>query len=72
MVDEDSFYPKIEIGYLFTPYKEKELIRQFRNRSFTQFQNQASASLRGSYYNPRSLKIQHLPVKEDLILDAKR
>ena len=65
-VDKDSYYHRIETGYQFTPNKELELIRQFNNRTFTQFKDQASASLKVRYHCPKNLIFQHLPVKKML------
>ena len=70
-VDKDSYYPRIETGYQFTPNKELELIRQFNNRTFTQFKDQASASSKVRYHCPKNLIFQHLPIKENVILDGK-
>ena len=70
MVDKDSFYPRIETGFLFTPNRETELIQKFRNR--TQFKDQASAILRVKFYNTENLIFEHLPVKEDFFLDGNR
>ena len=69
MIDKDSFYPRIETGYLFTPNKEMELFQRLNIRIFSQFKDQASANLRVKQYNPKNLMFQHLLVKEDVILD---
>ena len=43
MVDQDSYYPRLETGFLSTPDKEQEFIEQFYNRTFTHFNDQANA-----------------------------
>ena len=68
MVDKDIYYPPIGTGIVFFVKKEKDFIRHFNNRTFTQFENQASAILTVGYYNPKNSKFQHIPVKEDVIL----
>ena len=45
MVDNLSYYPGIETSFLFIPDKEKEFIQQLNNETFTQFKDQASATL---------------------------
>ena len=42
MMDKDSYYPGIETGYQFTPNKEMKTFQIFKNRTFTQFKDQAS------------------------------
>ena len=71
MVDKDSYYPRIEAGFLFTRNKETELIQQFEKRTFTQFKDQASATLRVKNYITKNLIYQHLPVKEDVFFIGK-
>ena len=53
MVDDESYYPRIETRYLFTP--DKEFLQQLNNRTSTQFKDQASVILRVRYYNPKNL-----------------
>ena len=72
MVDRTSDYSRIETGYLFTPNIKMEKVQQFHNRTSTQFKDQASVFLRVRYHNPKNLTFQHLPVKDDVILDRKR
>ena len=60
MWDENSIYPRIETGYAFTRDMNDELVEKFNTGNFTQ----GSAVLRIKYYNPKSLIVQHLPVKE--------
>ena len=57
---EESIYPRIETGYAYTKDKNDELLEKFINETFTQ----GSAILIFSYYNPKNLIVQHLPVKE--------
>ena len=72
MVDSGSFYPRIELRYLSTTDREKDLIQQFNNRTFAQFKDQASAILGVRHYNPKNFIFQKLPVTEHFILDGKR
>ena len=60
MWDKSSIYPKSETGYAFAPDMNDELVENFNNQAFTQ----GSAILKIKYYNPKSLTVQHLPVKE--------
>ena len=60
MWDKKSIYPRIETGYAFTRDMNDELIEKFINQTFTQ----GSAILKIKCYNPKSLKVQHLPVNE--------
>ena len=60
MWDENSIYPRIETGYVFTKEMNNELVEKFNNQTFTH----GSAILKIKYYNPRDLIVQHLPVKE--------
>ena len=46
IVDKDSYYRRIETGYLISPDKKRELIQELNNRTFIQFKDQASANLR--------------------------
>ena len=71
MVDKDSYYPRTDAGFLFTRNKETELIQQFEKRTFTQFKDQASATLRVKNYITKNLIYQHLPVKEDVFFIGK-
>ena len=60
MSDEISIYPRIETGYAYTPDMNTELVEKFNSGNFTQ----GSAILKIKHYNPKSLIVQHLPVKE--------
>ena len=60
MSDEKSLYPRIEMGYAFTPDMNDNLIDKYNNQNFTQ----GSAVLKIKYYNPRNLIVQNLPVTE--------
>ena len=60
MRDENSIYPRIETGYVYTKDMNDELVDKFNNGHF----NQGSAILKVKYYNPKNLIVQHLPVKE--------
>ena len=60
MWDKNSIYPKIETGYAFEKHMNDELVEKFNNQIFTQ----GSAILKIEFYNPKSLILQHLPVKE--------
>ena len=60
MWDKSSVYPKIETGYAFTPDMNDELVEKFNYQAFTQ----GSAILKKKYHNPKTLIVQHLPVKE--------
>ena len=71
-VDEDSYHLMIEIGCFFNPEKKQVFVKQFNNRTFNHFKDQASAILRVRYYNPKKLIFQHLPVEEGVILDGER
>ena len=42
MVYIESYYPRIEIGYLFTEEREQNFNQQLNNRTFIQFKDQAS------------------------------
>ena len=60
MLDEKSIYPRIEVGYAFTPDMNEDLVNEINNQTFTQ----GSAILKIKYYNPKNSIVQHLPVKE--------
>ena len=60
MWDENSIYPRIEMGYAYTKDMNDELVEKFNNQTFTQ----GRAILKIKYYNPRDLIVQYLPVKE--------
>ena len=60
MTDPESIYPRIEIGYAFTPDMNTELVEKFNNQTFTQ----GSAILKIKNYNPKDLIVQNLTVKE--------
>ena len=61
MYDENSTYPKIETGYVFTPDMNDEIVNQFNTKTFTK-----SAILKIKYYNPVDIVLQHIPVKEEV------
>ena len=60
MWDENSIYPRIESGYAFNRDMNDELVEKFKNQTFTQ----GSAILKITYYNPKDLIVQHIPIKE--------
>ena len=60
MWDENSIYPRIETGYVFTLDMNKKLVKKFNTDNFIE----GSAILKIKYYNPRDLIFQHLPIKE--------
>ena len=60
MSNPKSIYPRIETVYAFTPDMNDELVEKYNNQTFTQ----GSAILKITYYNPKLLIVQHLPVKE--------
>ena len=60
MWDPKSIYPKIESGYAFTKDMNDDLVEKFNNQTFTE----GSAILKGKYYYPKNLIVQHLHVKE--------
>ena len=60
MWDENSIYPRIETGQVFTKDINDELVENFNTQTF----NQGSANSNIMFYNPRDLVVQHLPVKE--------
>ena len=60
MSDEKSICPRIETGFAFTPDMTNELVEKLNNQTFTQ----ATAILKTKYYNPKSLIVQHIPIKE--------
>ena len=59
MWDENSFSPRIETGYAFTPDMNDELVQKFNTGNFSQ----GSAILKIKYYNTKNLIVQHFPVK---------
>ena len=59
MWEKSSIYPKIETGYAFTADMNDELVEKFNNQTFSQ----GSAILKIKFNNPKSLIVQHLPVK---------
>ena len=71
VVDKDSHYPRIDTGYVFTPDKEVDFIQDFSHSTFNQFKDQASTILWVTFYKPKNLLFQHLPVKKDVDLDTK-
>ena len=50
MVYIESYYPRIEIGYLCTQEREQRFNQQLNNITFIQFKDQASAFLKIRYY----------------------
>ena len=72
VVDNGSYYPGIQTRYLFTQNGEGDVIHQFINETVTQFKDQASAILRICCFNPENLTFQHLCIKEDITLHAKK
>ena len=60
MQDEKSIYPRIETGYAYKKIMNDELVEKFNNQTF----NQGSAILKNKFYHPKSLVVQHIPVKE--------
>ena len=60
MWDPKSIYPKTETGYAYKKHMNDELVKKFNNQTFTQ----GSAILKIKYYNPKNLRVQHLPIKE--------
>ena len=60
MWEENSIYPRIETGYSYTKDMNNELVEKLNTGNF----NQGSAILKIKYYNPKSLIVQHLPIKE--------
>ena len=61
--DENSVYPKIETRFAFNAHMNKTSVDAFNNQSFNQDGNDSDI-LRIKYYNPPSLIVQHLPVRE--------
>ena len=59
---EKSIYPQIETVYAYTPNMNNDLVEKFINQTFTQ----GSAILKLKYFNPKTLFVQHLPVKEKI------
>ena len=60
MSDEKSIYRRIETGYAFTTNMNDELVEKLNTQTFTQ----GSAIIKTKHYNPKSLIVQHIPVKE--------
>ena len=63
MYVKNSFYPKIETGFVFKPHMNDVHVEAFTNQTFNQDGNE-SANLKFKNYNPPDLIFQHLPVKE--------
>ena len=63
MWDENSVYPKIEIGFDFKPHMNDVYVEAFNNQSFNE-DGDESAILTIKYHNPPDLIFQHLPVEE--------
>ena len=57
---ENGVYARIETGYIFTTDMNEELVEKCNSINFTK----VSAILKIKYYNPKSLIVHHLPVKE--------
>ena len=68
MWDKSSIYPRIETGYAYTEDMNDELVEQFITGNFTK----GSAILKIKFYNPKSLIVQHLPVKEKKKIEINR
>ena len=66
MWDEDSVYPKLEIGFPFKPDMNDVNVEAFNNQTFNQ-NGDESAILTIKYYNPPDLIFQHLSVKEKVL-----
>ena len=62
MWGENSIYPRIETAYVFAEdiYMNDKLVKKFNTQTF----NQGSAIFKNTYYNPKNLILQHLPVKQ--------
>ena len=60
MSDPKSFYPRKETGYTYTEDMNDELVEKLNNQTFTQ----ESAILKINYYNPKTLIVQQIPIKE--------
>ena len=58
--DDNSIYPRIETGYVYTEDTNDELVEKLNTIKF----NQGSAISKINYYNPKNLIVQHLHVKE--------
>ena len=65
MWDEKSFYSKTETGFAFKLHMNDVYVEAFNNQSFNQDGNE-SAILKIKHYNPHSIMIQHLLVREKL------
>ena len=63
MWDEKSVYPKIESGFLFTPYMNNVCVEAFYIQTFDQEYDE-SAILKVKFYNPHNLIFQHLSFDE--------
>ena len=63
MWDENSVYPKIEIGFAFKPHMNDVYVEAFNNQTFNE-DGDESGILTIKFYNPPDLIFQHLPVKE--------
>ena len=63
MWDENSVYPKIEVGLAYKPHMNGLYVGAFNNQTFNQ-DGDESAILAKKYYNASDLIFQHLPVKE--------
>ena len=61
MWDEKSIYPRIETGYAYTRDMNDELVEKFKKQYFTQ----RSAVSKIKYYNPKTLIVQNIPIKEN-------
>ena len=58
--DGNSIYPQTEISYAFTNDMNDRLV-DFNHKSFNR-----SAILRIKFYNPPNIKLQHVPITEDV------
>ena len=62
MWDPKSIHPKIQTGYAYVNDMNDDPVENFSNGKF----NQGCAILKMKYFNPKSLIVQHLPIKENV------
>ena len=60
MWDDESFYPKNEVGFPLTVEMKNDLVENISSGNF----NQGSSSLIVKYNNPPEILLQNLPGKE--------
>ena len=65
MWDENSVYPKTEIGFTFKPHMGDVYVEAFNSQIFNEDGNESDI-LTINIYNPPDLIFQHLPVKEKI------